>query len=53
MKEEATYKTLKDIMSGEKNSTLNFNSMTPNKLADKFSNSSNFYIYEKKWIVKY
>jgi len=36
MKEEATYKTLKDNMSGEKNHNSNFQTITPNKLSEKF-----------------
>jgi hypothetical protein len=36
MKEEATYKTLKDNMSGEKNHNFNFQTITPNKLPEKF-----------------
>lgn len=37
MKEEATLKTIKDNMSGEKNYNFNFKTVTPNKLSDKFS----------------
>lgn len=40
MKEEATLKTLKDYMSGEKNQIFNFPTITPNKQSGKFMKPS-------------
>jgi len=40
MKEEATYLTLKENMSGEKNSNFLFKQITPNKLVEKFNKPS-------------
>ena len=41
MKEEATYKTLKDNMSGDKYSSYIFQTITPNKLSNKLMKQSN------------
>ncbi len=43
MKEEATYKTLKDNMSGEKDYSFNFPTITPNKISQKFNNPRMFF----------
>jgi len=40
MKEEATYKTLKDYMSAEKYFSPNFQTITPNNLTEKFMKPS-------------
>lgn len=40
MKEEATYKTLKDNMSGDKYSSYNFHTITPNNLSKKLIKQS-------------